>query len=38
MKIRLIRSETDYDATLAEIERLWGAPQELPRAIRSMCF
>ncbi len=30
MKIKPIRTDADHERALAEIERLWGAPQETP--------
>lgn len=34
MEIRPIKSEADYDAALAEIERLWEAPEGSPESDR----
>jgi HTH-type transcriptional regulator/antitoxin HigA len=34
MKIQLIKNEAQYDAALAEIERLWGSPEQTPAGDR----
>jgi HTH-type transcriptional regulator / antitoxin HigA len=34
MDLRPIRTQTDYDAALAEVERLWGAPLGTPEGDR----
>ena len=33
-EIKPIRNEADYEAALAEVERLWGAPSETPEGDR----
>src|SRR5687768_12255838 len=34
MKIQIIKNEDQYDAALAEIEKLWGSPENTPAGDR----